>query len=77
MLTFADLLPTTDTALTTDLSELYQTLPGGSFPCTRTGSVPTLDQTGRESSVNAEITLIPVMNADDVAKGIEEAAKTL
>jgi len=28
-------------------------------------------------AVNADITLIPVMNADDVAKGIEEAAKSL
>jgi hypothetical protein len=27
--------------------------------------------------VNADITLIPVMNADDVAKGIGEAAKAL
>ena len=27
--------------------------------------------------VNADITLIPVMNADDVAKGIEAAAKAL
>ena len=28
-------------------------------------------------AVNADITLIPVMNAEEVAKGIEEAAKTL
>ena len=28
-------------------------------------------------AVNADITLIPVMNADDVAKGIEAAAKFL
>ena len=28
-------------------------------------------------AVNADITLIPVMNAEDVAKGIEAAAKSL
>ena len=28
-------------------------------------------------AVNASITLIPVMNADDVKKGIEQAAKSL
>ena len=27
--------------------------------------------------LNADVTLIPVMNADDVAKGMEEAAKAL